>query len=336
MADLYWVAGTGNWTTAASWSDVSGGSGTASAAPVETTNVHFDVNSFPAGGTATVNATAECLDMDWTGATNTPTLTVSSAVSVYGSVTFIAAMVMTGAQNVSFWGTGKTITTNGLTITVGLIIRDGASITLSDNYTTTGAGGDILTYGATLNTNGKTVSCNQFYGNATAKTVTLGASSITCKSWDFSAGGLTLTANNATINVTGTGTFAGGAVTTYNNINLNGTAHTLSGDWTCNLLRLKPATVQTITGTAGQVITVRCLDIPSHGKNVITLTGAGAWTIQGNRGYFEGDYLNLTNVVVGWKYLYYAGDHSTDGGGNTNWIFRRVIRPSIRPRIGVR
>ena len=45
------------------------------------------------GATLTVDATADCLNMDWTGATNTPTLNIANrTVHTYGNVTFILNM----------------------------------------------------------------------------------------------------------------------------------------------------------------------------------------------------------------------------------------------------
>jgi hypothetical protein len=344
MANVYWFGGTGNWSDQANhWSNNSNNSPASlhGAAPGTDDNALFDAASFTAGSqVVTVDATAVCLNMDWTGATNSPTLNLAGFnINHSGNVTFIAAMTISvSTAFLSATGAGAiTLTTNGATVSCRITTAAAftGSLTQVGALTTTADLG-IYHQSGTYATGNQTIVASgsiSFVGAAN-KTFTPGSSAITCSAWSYTGSNLTVTANTATINVSGTGAFTGGNITTYNRIHLNGTAHTLSGDWICNLLRLKPATIQTITGTTGEIITVRYLDIPSHGKNVITLTGAGAWTIQGNTGYFEGDYLSLTNVVAGWKYLYYAGDNSTDGGGNTNWIFRRVIRPSFPFRIG--
>jgi hypothetical protein len=57
----------------------------------------------------------------------------------------------------------------------------------------------------------------------------------------------------------------------------------------------------------------------------IDSTGA-AWTLTGNSGYCELDYMDIANVTAGYKDIYYAGDNSTDSGGNTDINFTRKIR----------
>ncbi|MFA5306545.1 MAG: hypothetical protein WC365_03785, partial [Candidatus Babeliales bacterium] len=69
-----------NWNTVNSWSAASGSYCTASV-PTSTDNTLFDANSFTAGGqVVTVNAASFCLDMIWTGSTNTPTLAGTSTL----------------------------------------------------------------------------------------------------------------------------------------------------------------------------------------------------------------------------------------------------------------
>ena len=62
-AGRYWVGGTGNWSDTAHWSETSGGASGVSL-PTGSDHVHFDANS--GAGIATVNATAYCLDLDFT------------------------------------------------------------------------------------------------------------------------------------------------------------------------------------------------------------------------------------------------------------------------------
>ena len=38
-------------------------------------------------------------------------------------------------------------------------------------------------------------------------------------------------------------------------------------------------------------------------------------------GILSWDYVNLTNIPASGTSKFYAGVNSTDGGGNTNWIF---------------
>ncbi|MCU0353457.1 MAG: hypothetical protein MUD08_06915, partial [Cytophagales bacterium] len=80
----YWRGGTGSWNSAANWSTTSGGVGGASV-PSATDAVVFDANSFTAAGqTVTVTAGATCASMDWTGVTNTPTLSLANPLAITG------------------------------------------------------------------------------------------------------------------------------------------------------------------------------------------------------------------------------------------------------------
>ena len=119
MANVYWHGDGGNWSDFTNhWFNATdGGGGSHGAAPGTDDNAIFDLNSFDsASQTVTVDATASCLDMDWTGATNNPTLGGSSLLNIYGSLTFIAAMTVNrgGAVQTKFYGTGAaTVTLNG-------------------------------------------------------------------------------------------------------------------------------------------------------------------------------------------------------------------------------
>lgn len=59
-----------------------------------------------------------------------------------------------------------------------------------------------------------------------------------------------------------------------------------------------------------------------NGTNVITFTAsAGSATIAKATGILSWDYVNLTNIPSSGTPYFFAGAHSTDGGGNTGWIF---------------
>ena len=95
--DYYWVGGSGNWSDPAHWSSTSGGAPDYFFAPGVLDEVHFDGNSFStAGATVTIDVDAiNVHDLDWTGATGTPTFAMNGAtVNLYGSLTLIADMVL--------------------------------------------------------------------------------------------------------------------------------------------------------------------------------------------------------------------------------------------------
>ena len=80
-ANYFWIGGAGNWSDLSHWATTSGGSTLHSFVPSVSDDVIFDINS---GFTAvskivTVNTTATCRNMNWAGATNTPTITNSGS-----------------------------------------------------------------------------------------------------------------------------------------------------------------------------------------------------------------------------------------------------------------
>ncbi len=430
--------GNSNYSSVNTWKATTGGA-TGASVPISTDNAYTNADSVQgAAATLTVDDTAACLDTDWTGATNTPTLVVTAQLNFYNDCTFIAAMAITGLAGVSSSIAGSgTLTTNGVTVGCAYIGKGSigaGTLILGDNLITSGF---IIHNNGTLNINGQTVTCTTVTEtSANARTLTLGAATINCTAWDYSGSNLTITANTATIKITGTGALTGGAAD-YNgaDFELNGTAHTVSGTFTCtHLTRTGTAAACTVTfnsnftcigtltlngnaagnrltvgGTAsiltclsfagnhvdfstsltliltnagaggttfagnGQAYphvrvegagaytltitgdntfeklrndssvavktilltptstqTIRNLQVFSSAANVAVFqTGGAAATIKGHRGYCELNHVDLTNIVATEKYRYYAGNNSTDGGGNTNWIFTHKARPEI-------
>jgi len=99
--DLYWYpvagSGTGNWNGGGHWATAADGTGLGHADPTPTNNAFFTSTSFTgAGQIVTVNTTGSALSVDWTGATNNPTLAHSAELDVFGSYTGISAMTHTG------------------------------------------------------------------------------------------------------------------------------------------------------------------------------------------------------------------------------------------------
>ncbi|MDJ1479522.1 PA14 domain-containing protein [Cytophagaceae bacterium YF14B1] len=160
---LYWVGGTGNWSETAHWSLTSGGAG-GQCIPTINDDVNFNAGSFSSGtGTVTIDIDAVCRTMNWTGATNTPTLSGAAArtLTIAGNLTLIAAMNQTGTGS-TFLGkvifvastTGKTINLNGEGLANVDFNGQGGAWTLSNNLTVINT--TNLIAGA-LNANGKNI-----------------------------------------------------------------------------------------------------------------------------------------------------------------------------------
>jgi hypothetical protein len=328
-----------NWTAHSSWSASSGGA-CSSTDPTSADSTFFDANSFTAASqVVTVDATANCLNMDWTGALNTPTLAVSQVLDIYGNATFINAMVTGGVAHIDFQGTGKTLTTN--THAMGVAIRiDAGSTSLADAYSSTSS---IGLYGGTFATGNFNITCTLMTdgGNTLTKTLTAGTSTISTSSgWTMTGTGvLTLTDATHTINISGTGAFTQTTATTgsWGTVNLNGTSHVVSGSNTfVNLTRngtatktdtltLTSGTTQTVTGTCaliGNSATNRLLVQSSTLGTAATITlGATATCRTGGTDKVDFMDVTMTGGAANERDLSAIAGYSGDCGGNTGITF---------------
>lgn len=164
-ANMYWIGNGGNWNDPDHWSYTSGGL-PAGCFPFQDNNVFFDANSFSMPGqSVTIDSNAYCMDMDWTGVTSSPTLTMPAQTGIYifGSLTFNPVMNITQANglhpawlNLDARTPGKTVTTHGKQL--GYIgfggWGDGGEWTLQDSLTTNF---QLNLYYGTLNTNNQVI-----------------------------------------------------------------------------------------------------------------------------------------------------------------------------------
>lgn len=328
--DLYWYpvagSGTGNWNGGGHWATAADGTGLGHADPTQTNKTFFTSTSFTgAGQTVTINSTAACLDMDWTGATNTPTLAINATINVYGSVTFIAGMVHTPSSSLLvFNGVGNFTTTQ--TFPHPVKVQNGiGSITLVD---TLNIGTNTLSIDtAAINTNGQTVTAGLFRTlGVGGQTLTMGSSTINVTSWTMD--NLTVTANTATVNISGTGALSGGAVN-YNgaSFNLNGTAHTVSGAFTVGQFNLPSGTTQTITFTDATTYTATAFTLSGSVGHVHTLqgSGVGGWTLSQAAGTVNADYISVSRSTAGGGATFNAVGASVNGGNNVGWNFPLTV-----------
>jgi hypothetical protein len=269
MADRYWVGGTGTWdaTSTTNWATSSGGSSGASA-PTSADNVIFDAasNTGTNAFTVTIGGTSAspsvCNDFTTGGAGGaldgvmTLSMGDTAQLDIHGSMTLPASnLTWSGAGNanqhslVNFKATttGKTITTNGVSIVTtefkldgvggawtlgsaftrsGVLMQDftienGTFSTSGSNYSMTIAGiGTSTSTSRTINLNASTVTITGGSGavnltSSTNLTLNAGTSQITCSaaSPTFAGGGLTYynvsftSAASGTVNMTGANTF---------------------------------------------------------------------------------------------------------------------------------
>lgn len=156
MASKYFINGgvDHNWGTASNWASVDGGTHTTETVPASTDDVLFTSNS----PNCTVNtSTRNALSLDFTGYTNT--ITMTQQITVAGSVTLSAGMTVSGTGLLNVAANGAvTLTSNGKTWPGPLSITLGITVTLADNWTVAG----LLTLGSSISTatiNGNQITC---------------------------------------------------------------------------------------------------------------------------------------------------------------------------------
>lgn len=228
MAARFWVGGAGTWdaTSTVHWSATSGGVAGASA-PTSADTATFDTLSNAIAYAVTIGTNAVCLDVSIAGpAVGNVTITsaATSVLNVYGSWLSAATGVVfssAGGCVLNFLATttGKTVTTNNITLTTLSVVFNGVGggWTLGSAFTSTA---QITPNNGDFSTGNFAISCTTFATtSATTKSISLGSSAITLtNNVSFnSVVGLTFNAGTSTITCSGAApTFGGGGQTFYN------------------------------------------------------------------------------------------------------------------------
>lgn len=245
---LYWVGGTGNWSSTTKWSTSSGG-GSGAAIPTSLDAVNFDAASNATAYTATIDAgvtIARCASFTMAGpASGNVTFAGTVDIAFHGNVSFAATGITrtyTGAMN---WAgnSSYTFTSNGVTFaSANTITGVGATWTLGSPLN---IGSSTLTvlYG-TFTTSNNQVDCGIFnISNNNTRTINLGSSTVNIGT------SITLTNNNALTFNAGTSTInftsfsnLGASGQTFYNVNFSrstvGQTGTISGSNTFNTLTI--------------------------------------------------------------------------------------------------
>jgi hypothetical protein len=335
-ASQFWVGGTGSVSTAAEWASTSGGSGGTGRTPLCQDAAIFDANSFSAGGQTVTLDLPRIGDIDFTGATNSPTFTVSVAIQHQGGLVLIAAMTFTvtgfnwvfqkrGTVTVDM--AGKSFGTANLSMTM-----PGGTFNLASAFAITNGGWTINS--GTFNTNGYAWSSNSFSSsNTNTRTINLGASTVsiitTSGSWSFgTTTGLTFNAGTSTILFTasgaGTRTFTGGGLT-YATVKMTGTGGTLLivGANTFSVA-LDIAAPNTLLVTSGTTQTLTNFIAQGTSGDIITITSSSlgsAFTLSKTSGVIVVNFCSIRDSAATGGAIWYAGN-STNVSGNSGWRFQ--------------
>jgi len=285
VADRYWVGGTGTWNTSstANWSASSGGASGASV-PTAADSVFFDqVGTY----TVTMTGTLRCLDITVSAGTVTFVDGTTPTLAVSGSMSLVSATVWSATGTITFNATttGKTVTTNSVTIN-GSITFDGVGgeWTLQDAMTV-GATRTVTLTNGTLALSTFTLTTGFFSSNnSNIRTIAFGTGNIIV----IGAGG-TLWTTATVANLTTTGTqvvnvsYTGAAATTVASGSLN-EANSISFNFTAGTYALTDSGNKrnlNFTGFAGTVNNAsRSIYGDLNLGSTATFTGGiNAWTL---------------------------------------------------------
>lgn len=241
----YWIGDTGNWSDDTNWSGTSGGTG-GYPVPDYQKDVYFDANSFSAASqVVTLDEAPSVNDMDWTGATNSPTLStgVGTEVNLSGDLVLISAMTVSDAIWWQFYSNAS-ITSAGNAL-IGNIDFYGTDLTLNDALDISGP---VNVDG--IITNSHDIDCGGI-GVYSDQTSTFGTSTVTSSAYlDLDWGddeGVGISAASATFVVT---------ADNYVSLGANTTIGTLTLSTTNSLVYGNGSTVGTLNLTANTTITM--------------------------------------------------------------------------------
>jgi hypothetical protein len=312
MADRYWDGG--NCDDTNNWYDVATGGSPGASLPTSADNVY--PRTTPSSSTFTINATMNCLDFDFSGATNNPTLAGSSTLNIYGSTIFINDMVHTHTGTKRFFGAGNhTITSAGHTFgycLFGTTTSGAATWTLQDDFRCSTLD---LNYG-TINSNNKNIVCASIANDATTtRGMILGSSTITCSgNVTFVTTGLTFNEGTSTIIMTGNSkTFAGGGLT-YNNVRFSGTPTTVTGANTFNTLTVDSGKTCILPANTTQTASALSWD----GATIQSSTAGTAATVSVASGTVEMNWGSLKDIAAEGGATFNAVN-VTNVSGNDGW-----------------
>jgi hypothetical protein len=229
--DRYWVGGDGTWdaTTTTNWATTSGGAGGASA-PTSADNVIFDSLSNATAYTVTVGTNAVCNDLTAAGAlvgNVTFSLAATAVIDCHGSMTLPATGLTWTASSGSALNfraitTGKTITTNGVSMSATSFIFNGVGGGWTLGSALTLSGPAITVTNGSFNSGNYNISCGGISSNnSNIRSIVLGSSTVTFTGNAVvtltTTTNLTWNAGTSTITCSGTTpTFNGGGLTFYN------------------------------------------------------------------------------------------------------------------------
>jgi len=331
---IYRVGLDTNWAGTNSWALTSGGGGSDNNYPVAQDTVI--INNSTTASSINLGENANIGNIDLSTRTTAYTLSHANITNIYGNYTLGSGVTVSGTNTTTFSGSNnQVITTAGKTITFALSInKQSGSVDLGDAFLSTGT---LALISGTIDAKTYNLTCTTFAATGSvARTILMGSGLWTLTGtgavWSISStGSFTFNRNTANILLSNTTTtarsFDGGSLT-YNKLTIGGATGistlTITGTNTFSELASTKTVAHTIV-FPNVTTTVTAWTISGTSGNVVTLqrTGAsGTWTIAKTGGGVIGaDFLSISNSTATPTNTWYAGTNSTNGGGNTDWLF---------------
>ena len=338
--NYYWIGGDGNWTDLSHWATTDGGSTTQTELPGSIDNIFFTTNSFPSGGTVTVDEAITINNMTWqsgSGAQNPGifsdwgqrvtikgNLAMDDGVSrQIGNMTFDSSNGLNQidfADNTNSWG--------------NIEFLGGGSWTLFSDLVT---GNDLSFYEGTFNTNDFSVTFGGGYINRDETTLNLGSSDINVNySFYNYASAPTINTGSSTFyldnqfNTVVLSSYYGGPMS-LNNVVVSNDSR-IEGSNTFNSLTVSPGATlelfagetQTIVnslnlqGSRSQLVSLKSYDYGTPGQGILAVLPSTAVTA---------DFVSIQDNLIDNTFpgIDVSATNAEDKGGNTGWTFSAIV-----------
>ena len=292
------------------------------------------INVFVTGGSNTFTLVSNFGDINLTGFSGT--IGIEGVPPIYGNLTIPSTLVgFSGGTQLQMAKTSgiQTITGSNKTL-VNINKVNSGILRMLDSFSMA----TFTLTGGVIDLNGNILTCTTAFlpgSGSVARELRFGSGQLVLSGtgtvFNYSGGNLLVTPNTGKIvlsdNSNTARTFAGNGVLTYPELEIGGA----TGTSTTTITGANGFAKLTSSKTVGYTIVfpnattqVANWNINGSDSNLVTLsrTGAsGAFTIQyTGPGYGVGRYLSISNSTVTTAGTMYALN-STDGGGNTNWVF---------------
>lgn len=324
--DYYWHQGTGNWSDPTKWFTATNGGGDAAThPPLLQDTAHFDVNSFDAASTVTVDVN-RIGSVDFNGSSGGTFKTNVYSSYFYGSLNFTDLATLNAIGEMHFAGHGAdTLTMAGRSWTNHIYVDKPptGSLTFLDAFAITG-GKLLYKNSGILDFGNNSVTINSTFQQG-AGSVVLGTGTVTVSNFTVSGGTVTSTGSTIKMIATAASTFAGGGKT-YNNLWYSPGAGTggltITGANTFADFKDDGSAAHTIT-FPNSTTTVTTFTHDSTALLTLQRTGAsGTFTLaKAGGGEINVDYISVSNSAATPAATWNAGSNSVNGENNTGWVW---------------